>query len=110
MNVISSIVGSILLIASLTLAYLASANGEARIAKQNAIIKKYLEESEYALEDEDVEEAIQYAKLAMQADPKNKKAFEAYDKAMQLKYHTQKSENSSGTPSPNAAAEVEMGC
>lgn len=108
MNFISSIVGSTLLIAAFTLAYFASVNGEALVARQNAIVMDYIEEAEYALEDEDADEAIHYAKLAMQADPRNKKGFEVYDKAMQLKYKVQKS--TPAAPAPSAAAEVEMGC
>jgi len=111
MNVISSIVGSVLLTAALVLAYLASTNGEELLNQQNAIVMQYVEKSDEALEEEEVQTAIKYAKLAMQADPKNKNGFDAYDRAMEFKYDVESTdEESSPSADDDESEDGDMGC
>jgi len=85
LKVISAIVGIVLLLAALVLSYLSS-NGEVMLAKQDAKIMEYVVKSQEALKDEDVMEALKYAKLAIIVDPTNRKGFKAYEAAVELKY------------------------
>jgi len=111
MNIISTVVGTALLLAAFTLAYLSSNNGEALLANQNNIVMQYVDKSNEALEDEEVKSAIKYAKLAMQADPKNKNGFEAYDRAMDFKYNVEsEGENSSPLSEDEESDDGDMGC
>ena len=114
MNIISSVVGTALLIAAFTLSYLASNNGEALLEKQNTIVMKYVSESNEALEAEEIKEAIKYAKLAIKTDPKNKIGYKAYENAMELKYKPADSDEESYEETPNSKEDEDddgdMGC
>ena len=115
MNIISSVVGTALLVAAFTLAYLSSNNGEALLAQKHALVMKYVNDSNNALESEDIKVALKYAKLAIKTDPTNKNGFKAYDKAMELKYRPEDSDNENyENESPNSDDEEDsdgdMGC
>ena len=111
MNIISSVVGTVLLIAAFTLAYLSSNNGEALLAQKDAIVMQYVDKSNEALEQEELKAAIKYAKLAMQADPKNKNGFDAYDRAMEVKYDVESTDQQSSPANEDEESEDgDMGC
>ncbi len=92
MKLISATVGVILLIAALLLSYLASSNGEAMLAKKDAKVVEYVNKSKEALAVENIESALKYAKLAIEVDPKNNKAFQAYDAVLKFKYKPKESD------------------
>ena len=109
MKVISIIVGLFLLGAAAALSYISANNGEKMMAKRDAIVMKYVNLSDNALEDEDIKGAIKYAKLAIQADPKNKKGYVCYSNAMEEKY--QNSGDSENSNYPEAESDdASMGC
>ena len=116
MKVISAIVGIVLLGASFILASLASSNATEMIEKKDAIVMKYIEQSNVAVENEDTKSALKFAKLAIQADPKSKKAFKAYEAIVEAKYKPSEDAQSSqgnGNESPvddEEEEEEDMGC
>jgi len=79
-------IGILLLIGALVLSYVSSSNGEAMMAKKDALVTKYVDISNQALEDDAIDVAIKNAKMAIQADPNSKKGFTAYKKALEAKY------------------------
>ncbi len=91
MKPISGIIGIVLLIAS-TLIVILSTSDETYLEKKDAMVMKYVIHSNEALEQENIKDAIKYAKLAIVVDPKNKKGFKAYEKAIELKYKPSQSE------------------
>ncbi len=116
MKVISSIVGAVLLTAAFVLAYLSNGNANEMIAKKEAIVMKYVDDSTKALEEENISDAIKFAKLAIAADTKNKSGFKALEAAYELKYKPEEGsedEEDNDEESPNEEGEeeaVDMGC
>ena len=113
MNKILSIVGAVLLTAAIILAFTTSNNAEKMLAKKDETVMKYLSKSQEALKEENISAALNYAKLAIQASPKNKKAFEAYNDAMKLKYAPSQDDiTSTPVTAPKATEEEapDMGC
>jgi Tfp pilus assembly protein PilF len=116
MKVISAIVGIVLLGASFILASLASSNATEMIAKQDAIVMKYIAQSDEAMAEEDFKSAIKFVKLAIQVDPKSKKAFKAYETIMEAKYKPAQSDDEDSStstqesPSDDEEEEEDMGC
>lgn len=109
MQKISILVGVVLLVAASALSYFSMTNGKKMLAKKDTLVMKYVNASDSALEDEDINNAIKYAKLAIQADPKSKKGYVCYTNAMEEKY--QSSEDSENSDTPQASDESEeMGC
>ncbi len=109
MKIISIIVGLVLLGAAAALSYVSANNGAKMLAKRDAIVMKYINLSDNALEDEDIKGAIKYAKLAIQADPKSKKGYICYSNAMEEKY--QNSGDSENSDTPQAGSDdASMGC
>jgi len=116
MKVISAIVGIVLLGASFILASLSSSNANEMIAKKEAIVQRYIKQSNEAMESEDVKSAIKFVRLAIQADPKSKSAFKAYEAIIASKYKPSEDEESSQENSNESPAddeeeeEEDMGC
>ena len=117
MKVISAIIGLILVATSFTLSSLASSNANEMIAKKDAIVMKYIEQSDEAMENEDIKGAIKFIKLAIQADPKSRKAFKTYESIMETKYKPAQSDDGdedNSEESPESEEEEEdtpdMGC
>ena len=115
MKSISAIVGIVLLVAS-TLVVVLSTSEETYIEKKDAMVMKYVDQSNKALKDKNIKEAIKFAKLAIAVDPKNKKSFKAYESAMELKYKPSQEEIQEGEEfeQPSADEDEEeapvMGC
>jgi len=109
MKIISAIVGLVLLLASLVLAYLSS-NVEQMDKNKEAIVLKYVNNSTTALEDENYKAAIKFAKLAIIADPKNKAGFKAYEAIMEAKYHSNQNEAPTTPTADEGEDEEDMGC
>ena len=86
MKVISAIVGIILLSASLILAYLSNHHANEMVIKKDAIVMKYVHDSDKALESGDIKGAIKSAKLAIKADPNTKKGYVCLENAYTKKY------------------------
>ena len=93
MKLVSGVIGIVLIIAS-TFIVMLSTSEETYIEKKNAMVVKYVEQSNKSLENEDIAGAIKYAKLAIVVDPKNKKGFKAYELAIELKYKPSEEEES----------------
>jgi len=115
MKVISSIVGAVLLTAAFVLAYLSNSNANEMIAKKEAIVMKYVDDSTKALEEENISDAIKFAKLAIAADTKNKAGFKALEAAYETKYKPadgEEEDNEEESPNEEAGEEeaVDMGC
>jgi hypothetical protein len=116
MKVISSIVGLVLLSAAFILAYLANTNANEMITKKEAIVMKYVDDSTTALEEENISDAIKFAKLAIAADTKNKAGFKALEAAYETKYKPaddeegEEEENESVNDQENEEEAVDMGC
>jgi len=109
MQKLSIIVGIVLLIAASTLSYFSATDGKKMLEKKDAILMKYVNASDSALEDEDIKNAIKYAKLAIQANPKSKKGYVCYTNAMEEKY--QSSDDSENSDTPQASEDsADMGC
>lgn len=85
MKPISGIIGLVLVLASVVIVVL-STSEEGYTAKKGEMVTKYVQNSAMALEQGDVNEAIKYAKLAIEVDASNNNGFRAYEKAMELKY------------------------
>jgi len=109
MQKISILVGAVLLVAASALSYFSATNGKKMLEKKDAIVMKYVNASDTALEDEDIKNAIKYAKLAIQADPKNKKGYVCYTNAMEEKYQSSGDSENSDAPEASEDSE-EMGC
>jgi len=106
MQKLSIIVGAILLISASILSYVSANNGAKMLAKKDAIVMKYVDASDAALEDEDIKHAIKYAKLAIQADPKSPKGYVCYKNAMDEKYQAEEGD----APQAEESDESMMGC
>ncbi len=109
MQKLSIFVGIVLLLASLALSYISANNGAKMMAKRDAIVMKYVNLSDNALEDEDIKGAIKYAKMAIQADPKSKKGYVCYTNAMEEKYQSSGDSENSDTPQAGSD-DASMGC
>jgi hypothetical protein len=109
MQKLSIAVGLVLLIAATVLSYVSANSGAKMLAKKDAIVMKYVNASDTALEDEDIKGAIKYAKMAIQADPKSKKGYICYTNAMEEKYQTSGDSENSDTPQASAG-DSSMGC
>ena len=114
MKVISAVVGASLLGISISLAYLASNNANEMINKKDAIITKYINQSNQALENNNINNAKRFAKSAIVVDPKSKKAFDNYENIIKLQYAPNINTNvniPASAPVPTQAAEeYDMGC
>jgi len=116
MKVISAIVGIVLLSASLILAYLSNSHSNEMIVKKDAIVMKYVNDSDKALESGDIKGAIKSAKLAIKADPNSKKGYVCLENAYTKKYKSNEEAPLNGygsTPTQPAQEEEEeedMGC
>ena len=86
MKVLSAVAGLVLMTSAITLAYLSSNNGSEMLAKKDAVVEKYILQSQEALKSGSVAKAIHNAKLAIAADPKSKKGFKAYESIIESKY------------------------
>jgi len=109
MQKLSILVGAILLISASALSYFSATNGKEMLEKRDAMVMKYVNASDAALEDEDIKNAIKYAKLAIQANPKSKKGYACYTNAMEEKYQSSGDSENSDTPQANSDNE-DMGC
>ncbi len=109
MQKLSMLVGAILLIAASALSYFSATSGKKMLEKKDAIVMKYVNASDTALEDEDIKNAIKYAKLAIQADPKSKKGYVCYANAMEEKYQSSGDGENSDTPQASSDS-ADMGC
>ena len=117
MKVVSAGVGIVLLGASLSLAYLSSNNANEMIAKKDAIVMHYIKQSNEAFETDNIGAALKFAKLAIEANPKSKKAFKTYENIIEEKYKPEEGietqdEVTSKKPEPEPEEEVapDMGC
>jgi len=124
MKLISSIVGVVLLSASIALAYLANTNAQKVMASKNLIVEKYVKNSTDALATQDIKGAVKFAKLAIAADPKNKAGFKALEAVYEVKYKPAENNDEESveeptkddSPSKEAPAaeeeeeETDMGC
>ncbi len=106
MQKLSIIVGIVLLIAASILSYVSANNGAKMLAKRDAIVMKYVNASDDALENEDIPNAIKYAKLAIQADPKSQKGYVCYKNAMDEKYQA----DGGDSPQADSSGDASMGC
>ncbi|MFK5881165.1 MAG: hypothetical protein QM482_03035 [Sulfurospirillum sp.] len=109
MKKISILAGLVLLLAALALSYISANNGTKMLAKRDALVMKYVNLSDSALEDEDIKGAIKYAKLAIQADPKSKKGYVCYTNAMEEKYQSSGDSGNPNTPQ-TGSGDASMGC
>ena len=109
MQKLSIAVGIVLLIAATVLSYVSANSGAKMLAKKDAIVMKYVNASDAALEDEDIKGAIKYAKMAIQADPKSKKGYVCYTNAMEEKYQSTGDSENSDTPQASGD-DTSMGC
>lgn len=115
MKTISGIIGLVLILVAVVIVVLSTSN-ETKLANQKAMIEKYVAQSSKALNNENIADAIKFAKLAIAVDPGAKAGYKAYDKALETKYKPSQEEmqydNSPAMPSAPAAAdeEVDMGC
>jgi len=109
MQKLSILVGIVLLIAASALSYFSATDGKKMLEKKDAIVMKYVDASDSALEDEDIKNAIKYAKLAIQADPKSKKGYVCYTNAMEEKYQSSGDSENSDTPQASEDS-ADMGC
>ena len=116
MKVISAIVGIVLLSASLILAYLSNNHANEMIVKKDAIVMKYVNDSDKALKSGDIKGAIKFAKLAIKADPNSKKGYICLENAYTKKYKSDEEESSSKydntptQPTQEEDEEEDMGC
>lgn len=85
MKTISGIIGLVLILVAVVIIVL-STGEDSYHAKKEAMVQKYIQNSSKALEEDNIDEAIRFAKMAIQADARNNAAFFAYDKAMKTKY------------------------
>jgi hypothetical protein len=88
-KIISVVVGAVLIVAAITLSFVASGTAEDIKASKEKLITQYVKKSEEALAAEDIKGAIKYAKLAIGVDPKGKEGYKCYKNAMELKYKPQ---------------------
>jgi len=109
MHKLSIAVGLLLLITASGLSYFAMHNGEKMLIKKDALVMKYVNASDSALENENVQDAIKYAKLAIQADPKSKKGYVCYSNALNVDNGVQDN-NSEDTPQASDNSDDSMGC
>lgn len=117
MKVTSAIVGTVLLTTALILSYLSNSSATEMMAKKDAIIMKYVNKSNNALESGDIYGAIKFAKLAIVVDPKSKSGFEAYETAIKSQYKPADSSdiytnstNKKEMPSHKMEKAPDMGC
>lgn len=115
MKPISGIVGLVLVLAAVIIVVL-STSEESYIEKKDAMVQTYVSNSSKALSEDNIKEAIKFAKLAIIVDPKSRKAFKAYEMAIELKYKPSESEEEEveNNTQPSAQEEEEeapdMGC
>jgi hypothetical protein len=119
MKTISGIIGLVLILVAVVIIVL-STGEDSYHAKKEAMVQKYIQNSSKALEEENIDEAIRFAKMAIQVDAKNNAAFFAYDKAMKTKYKPQNTPTQQIQSSPvdeeedededNGKINVDMGC
>jgi len=109
MKTLSIIVGLMLLAAASALSYVSANNGAKMLENKETVVIQYVDASEEALEDEDISKALKYAKLAIQADPKDRRGFISYERAMDAKYNAYGKEGSDAPKAENSD-EAMMGC
>lgn len=85
MRVVSGIIGLVLILVAVIIIVL-STGEESYSAKKEAMVQKYVANSQKALEQDNIKEAINFAKMAIEADVKNKAGFKAYEEALKTKY------------------------
>lgn len=123
MKVISAVVGAVLLLSAVILSFISSSSGERMMAKQSAMVTKYVEASKESLDNGDIEKAIKMAKFAIGADPKSKAAFRSYESALETKFKPAPSDDwgaatggsndwstTQEAPASEEAEDDEMGC
>ncbi len=113
---LKAIVGAVLLVAAFVLSYASYTKGEAMMAKKEALVMKYVKASDDALAKSDIKGAIKYAKMAIEADPKDKKGYVCYNNALVAKYKPVKAESSGEeapkkeAPAPSEEDDSLLGC
>ncbi len=113
MKKISGMIGVALLVAATILAIISAINGKAQLASQKKIVTKYVALSESKLASGDIQSAINYAKLAIKANPSSNVGFNSYTKALKVEYQPNgASQQATPAPAPasNSSSDDSMGC
>ncbi len=114
MKAISGIIGLILILTAVVIIVL-STNDESYAMKKGQMVTKYVTNANQALDENDFKQAIKFAIMAIEVDPKNKSGFKIYEKALELKYKPSQEEISTSleeeTPAEEEIEEApDMGC
>ncbi len=100
MKIIPVAVGVVLLIAAIVLSFVSANNGAKILVKQDIVVMKYVNESDKSLKSGDINGALKYAKLAIQANPQGKKGYICYTNAMVAKYKPAKTQSTTAPVAP----------
>jgi Tfp pilus assembly protein PilF len=113
MKPISGLVGAVLLVAAIILSYVSTHHAGAMLAKQNALVTKYVNVSKNSLANGDIATAIKNAKMAIQANPENNAGYKSYENALKAKYQpTGSAAPAQAAPAPSSSdsSDDSMGC
>ena len=111
MKKISAIVGIVLILAAVTLSIVSLKSGKAQLSVQKSIVTKYINLSTSDLANNNIQGALQNAKLAIQANPMDNAGFISYQNALKLKYQPNgQSSQPAAAPAPSSSSDDSMGC
>lgn len=113
MKKISAIVGIVLILAAVTLSIVSLKSGNAQIRAQKAIVTKYVNLSATDLANNNIQGALQNAKLAIQANPMDNAGFVSYQKALQAEYQPNGPSSQpapAAVPASSSSSDDSMGC
>lgn len=106
-------VGLLVILAAVALYIVTIKNDKAQIAMKRALVVKYVNLSASDLATNNIQGAIQSAKLAIQANPMNNAGFISYQNALKIKYQPKNSYSqpaASATPAQSSSSNDSMGC
>jgi hypothetical protein len=114
MRVISGITGLILILTAVVIIILSTGDNSYAMKKEQ-LVAKYITNANQALVKNNYVEAINFAKMAIQADPKNNNGFMIYNKIMEAKFKPtitqEKTEDNEDLPVKKVIqAAPDMGC
>ncbi len=110
---IPATVGAVLLVFAVVLSVVSSKSGEVQKVRVKTIVLKYKKLSDAALKSGDVMKAINYARLAIVADPNGKLGYACLSNAISSKYKSSAPTNATtnaNAPSASDSSSSDLGC
>ena len=114
---VPAVVGAVLLAFAIFLSVVSNGNANAQKQRVQKIVLKYKQLSDEALKNGDIDKAMKFAKLAIEADPNGKVGYACLSNAMSSKYKsaapaaTQTTDTApANAPAPDDSSEDDLGC